>query len=138
MAMYGRIKSGAIWQYIRAVKMFPRFKDTGNTLLQTNFHLAIQNKAPLWCPSAMKLAAKTHWTDPQLVPARRKYIRQHRLWTTVIQRDCFFAKPGATISIGKQNNFNEMGHGLGEGSQRDHYSTFCMRTGREHTNPQIP
>ena len=101
MAVDAGVKGRAFGQYIGAEKMLAGAKDARHAALQTNFHLAAQNKHPLGCTGAVELAAKTHRAGAQLVAATGKYLGQHGLRRALVQRHELFLEPGTSIGIGK-------------------------------------
>jgi lactoylglutathione lyase len=111
VAVHGRIERHTVRQQVGRIEVLSRLEKTRNTTLQANLHQAGQNETPLRPACAVKTAAKANRAGAQLVAARREYFRQHGLGRALVKRNGVFAKPGSTISIGKQNNLGEMGHG---------------------------
>lgn len=67
VAVHLGIKGSTRWQRIGRIKMVARAKNPARTVLQTDLHLAAQNKNPLVVPRAMELASKSRWTVTQLI-----------------------------------------------------------------------
>ena len=74
VAVHSGVKGSAFGQQVGAEKVLARAKHAGDATLQTNFHLAAQNKYPLRRAGAVKLAAKAHRADSQLIAATGKYL----------------------------------------------------------------
>ena len=54
--------------------MLAGLKDARYAVLNSNLHLACQDKNPLGRTGAMKSAAKPYWTSPKLVSAACKHL----------------------------------------------------------------
>ena len=66
MTVHLGIKSGTRRQHVGRVKMLTWFEYAADPALQTNLHLAVQNKHPLRVWGTVELASKTHGAFPQL------------------------------------------------------------------------
>ncbi|MBV5332664.1 hypothetical protein JZU54_03680, partial [bacterium] len=62
------------WQCVGGVKMHSTAENFGAAILQSNLHLACQNKHPLRLSSAVKLTAKANRAGTQLVALSGKYF----------------------------------------------------------------
>ena len=74
MPMARGIKRFACRQEIGTVKMRTGLKDARNTVLNSDLHLARQDKNPLVLTVAVKRAAETRRTGSQLVAAAGKHL----------------------------------------------------------------
>ena len=94
------VENGAFWQQIGREKMLACFEHASAAVLQTDFHLPLQNEHPLRTGGDVKTALKADRAVAQLQALYGQQFAQSGLFSSMIQRNAFLSKTGAPIGVG--------------------------------------